>query len=172
MSDATVDPSDPYTRPAQTFPRLSPENLATVQRYGKEAAVTAGTLVFQRGDRGADFFVVLEGSIEIFDVDPWGGAHVVGNGVRSMSEVCEHIRSLKSVKVGPERVCEECVKTGGSWLHLRTCQTCGGTRCCDSSPNQHASKHAAESGHPVVASAEPGEAWLWCYPDEELVEYG
>jgi hypothetical protein len=89
-----------------------------------------------------------------------------------MSEVCEHIRSIQSVRVGPGRVCETCVKTGDQWMHLRTCQSCGVTLCCDSSPNQHASKHAAASGHPVVASAEPGEAWLWCYPDEQFVEYG
>jgi gamma-glutamyl hercynylcysteine S-oxide synthase len=55
--------------------------------------------------------------------------------------------------------------------HLRTCQTCGGTRCCDSSPNRHASKHARVSGHPVIASAEPGERWLYCYVDDDTVEY-
>jgi hypothetical protein len=51
------------------------------------------------------------------------------------------------------------------------CQTCGVTLCCDSSPNQHASKHAHASGHPVIASAQPGEHWLYCYPDEAFVEY-
>ena len=56
-------------------------------------------------------------------------------------------------------------------MHLRTCQECGITLCCDSSPNQHASKHAHQTGHPVVISAEPGERWLWCYIDEELAEY-
>jgi hypothetical protein len=63
------------------------------------------------------------------------------------------------------------VKTGGRWVHLRTCQTGGGTRCCDSSPNKHASRHARESGHPVAASAEPGERWLYCFPDEVFAEY-
>jgi ubiquitin-hydrolase Zn-finger-containing protein len=63
------------------------------------------------------------------------------------------------------------VKTGARWVHLRTCQECGTTRCCDSSPNKHASKHAREGGHPVVASAEPGEQWLYCYPDESYAEY-
>ncbi len=89
-----------------------------------------------------------------------------------MSEVCEHITAVTSVRSPREHVCDECVKSGDRWVHLRTCQTCGGTHCCDSSPNQHASKHAAASGHPVIASAEPGERWLWCYPDEEFVEYG
>ena len=57
------------------------------------------------------------------------------------------------------------------YMSLVPCQQCGGTRCCDSSPNQHASKHARSSGHPVVASAEPGERWLYCYPDEGFAEY-
>lgn len=86
-------------------------------------------------------------------------------------EICEHLQALEEIKVAKERVCEDCVKLGGRWLHLRTCQTCGGTRCCDDSPNQHASKHAGASGHPVIASAEPGERWLYCYPDESFVEY-
>jgi hypothetical protein len=84
---------------------------------------------------------------------------------------CSHIRSVDSVKQPAERVCEDCVKTGDVWVHLRTCQTCGGTRCCDSSPNRHASKHAGSSGHPVIASAEPGERWLYCYPDDAFAEY-
>jgi hypothetical protein len=56
-------------------------------------------------------------------------------------------------------------------MHLRTCQTCGATLCCDSSPNQHASKHAQQAGHPVAISAEPGERWLWCYVDDMMAEY-
>jgi hypothetical protein len=84
---------------------------------------------------------------------------------------CEHIARVTSVR-GPERrECEECVKIGASWVHLRTCQTCGATLCCDSSPNRHASKHAAASHHPVIASAEVGERWLYCYLDEHIVEY-
>ncbi len=76
-----------------------------------------------------------------------------------------------SVKQPGKHVCDECVKTGGAWVHLRTCQECGGTHCCDSSPNRHATAHARSSGHPVVASAEPGERWLYCYPDDAFVEY-
>lgn len=87
-----------------------------------------------------------------------------------MSDTCEHIDAITEVKTAERRVCEDCVPIGGRWVHLRTCQSCGITRCCDSSPNQHASKHARASGHPVVSSAEPGERWLWCYPDELFVE--
>jgi Zn-finger in ubiquitin-hydrolases and other protein len=89
----------------------------------------------------------------------------------SIKEGCSHLRALTQVKVGNEHVCEDCVKIGARWVHLRTCQTCGGTRCCDSSPNQHASKHARASGHPVVVSAEPGERWIYCYPDDAMVDY-
>lgn len=89
-----------------------------------------------------------------------------------MSEnACGHIRAVKDVKHPKRRECEECVKTKSRWVHLRTCQECGTTRCCDDSPNRHASQHAAVSQHPVIASAEPGERWLYCYPDDDFVEY-
>ena len=84
---------------------------------------------------------------------------------------CAHIAAVDAVKEPAKRECEECVKTGSRWVHLRTCQSCGGTRCCDSSPNKHASAHARSSGHPVIASAELGERWLYCYPDDAFAEY-
>ncbi|HVT11428.1 MAG TPA: UBP-type zinc finger domain-containing protein [Fimbriimonadaceae bacterium] len=87
------------------------------------------------------------------------------------SEVCSHLADVTELKLPKAHVCEECVKTGSKWVHLRTCQTCGVTLCCDSSPNKHASKHAHESGHPVIASAEPGERWLYCYVDDEMARY-
>lgn len=86
-------------------------------------------------------------------------------------QACNHILSLDERKTASRLVCETCEKTGDRWVHLRTCQTCGVTLCCDSSPNQHATKHARSSGHPVVISAEPGEYWLWCYVDEVMVGY-
>jgi uncharacterized UBP type Zn finger protein len=66
--------------------------------------------------------------------------------------------------------CEECLKTGSWWVHLRLCETCGHVGCCDSSPNKHATRHFHSSGHPIVQSFEPGEDWLWCYVDEVEVE--
>jgi len=71
---------------------------------------------------------------------------------------CSHLNAIaiESIKQPHRRECEECVKIGSYWVHLRTCQTCGATLCCDSSPNQHASKHAHASGHPVIASANVG----------------
>ena len=88
-----------------------------------------------------------------------------------MNATCAHLDGVKTVKQPKAYECEECVKIGSSWVHLRTCQTCGTTRCCDSSPNRHASRHARASQHPVVASAEPGERWLYCFPDDAFSEY-
>jgi hypothetical protein len=84
---------------------------------------------------------------------------------------CEHLEELTSVRLPINPVCEDCVKIGGSWVHLRTCQTCWGTRCCDQSPNQHARKHAMSASHPLIASAEPGERWVYCFPDDAFLEY-
>lgn len=86
-------------------------------------------------------------------------------------ELCAHIEALQELRTAERRECEECVKTGALWVHLRTCQTCGATLCCDTSPNQHASRHARSTGHPVIASAEPGERWLYCYADDAFAEY-
>ncbi|WP_031527144.1 UBP-type zinc finger domain-containing protein [Dyadobacter crusticola] len=88
-----------------------------------------------------------------------------------MDQVCKHISEIAELKTPAEHVCEECVKVDGRWLHLRTCQTCGVTLCCDSSPATHMTKHFNATGHPVVISAEPGENWLWCYEDEAFVRY-
>jgi len=86
-------------------------------------------------------------------------------------ESCLHIKEITTVKHPKRQVCEECAKIGEQWVHLRTCQTCAVTLCCDDSPNRHATKHARASGHPVIASAEPGERWLYCYPDDAFAEY-
>lgn len=84
---------------------------------------------------------------------------------------CNHLSSLEELKLPEALICEECVRTGGEWVHLRTCQTCGVTLCCDSSPNRHMTAHFHATQHPLVISAEPGEKWLWCYQDEVFAEY-
>ena len=84
---------------------------------------------------------------------------------------CTHIAAVTAVKHAKRRECEECMKTGDTWVHLRTCQECGQTLCCDNSLNRHATRHAQKSGHPVIASAEPGERWLYCFPDDDFAEY-
>ena len=87
------------------------------------------------------------------------------------SKKCTHIEAISEPLQPKAQVCEECIKTDSRWVHLRTCQTCGVTLCCDSSPNKHATAHFHDTGHPVVASAEPGERWFWCYEDEAFVRY-
>jgi uncharacterized UBP type Zn finger protein len=88
---------------------------------------------------------------------------------------CSHLDQV-TVTAVPTRAevpgCEECLKVGGRWVHLRVCLSCGKVGCCDSSPNQHASKHAANDGHPIFRSIEPGESWSWCAIDEVAFELG
>ena len=86
-------------------------------------------------------------------------------------QLCGHLEAITNVKQADDYICEECIKTGDRWMHLRTCQTCGVTLCCDSSPNTHMTKHYHATGHPVIASAEPGERWLFCYTDQIIAEY-
>jgi hypothetical protein len=86
-------------------------------------------------------------------------------------EACPHIGAITDVKQPRRLECDECVTIGAKWVHLRTCQGCGATLCCDSSPNRHASRHARASQHAVIASAEPGERWLYCYVDEGFGRY-
>lgn len=88
-----------------------------------------------------------------------------------MADSCAHIKKVTDVRKAKKRECDQCVSMGSHWVHLRTCQECGATRCCDSSPNRHASRHARSTGHPVVSSAERDEQWLYCYPDETFAEY-
>jgi uncharacterized UBP type Zn finger protein len=83
-----------------------------------------------------------------------------------MSTNCEHYATVNlSVEPGTREGCEECLKTGDSWVHLRLCLTCGHVGCCDNSKNKHATKHFHATGHPVIKSFEPGEDWTWCYVD-------
>ena len=88
--------------------------------------------------------------------------------VPTIEDPCEHIAALSSVVPSGDG-CKECLDTGDTWLHLRLCMTCGHVGCCDGSKNKHATKHHHASGHPVVKSFEPGEHWLWCYVDEQLM---
>jgi uncharacterized UBP type Zn finger protein len=83
-----------------------------------------------------------------------------------MMPACNHLDTV--VMPVPDHVagCEECLKTGDTWVHLRLCRQCGKIGCCDSSPNKHATAHFHETGHPVIRSVEPGEEWNWCYLDE------
>ncbi len=80
--------------------------------------------------------------------------------------LCEHEVGLTPVPPHTPAGCEECLKAGTRWVHLRLCLTCGHVGCCDSSPGRHATRHFHATEHPVIASYEPGERWAWCYVDE------
>jgi uncharacterized UBP type Zn finger protein len=81
-----------------------------------------------------------------------------------MAHGCTHLNQIR-IRSTETHVCEDCVKSGDSWVHLRLCLTCGHVGCCDSSKNKHATKHFHSTTHPLIRSIEPGEDWLWCYVD-------
>jgi uncharacterized UBP type Zn finger protein len=86
-----------------------------------------------------------------------------------MGRSCAHVRDIQGVQ--PRTTgCEECLKTGDSWVHLRMCRTCGHVGCCDSSKNKHATKHFHATKHAIMRSVEPGESWNWCYVDQMEVD--
>ena len=86
-----------------------------------------------------------------------------------LRESCTHIAGIETVT--PSALgCEECLKTGSPWLHLRICRNCGHVGCCDDSPNRHATKHFHTTGHPVIEGYDPPEGWGWCYIDEVWVD--
>ena len=82
-----------------------------------------------------------------------------------MPHDCTHLDQIR-ITTPDKHVCEECIKTGDTWVHLRMCLICGHVGCCDSSKNRHATKHFRQSNHPLIRSIEPGETWMWCYLDE------
>ena len=82
---------------------------------------------------------------------------------------CTHLHMVRAVEPSAPG-CEDCLRIGGWWVHLRICLTCGHVGCCDQSPNRHATKHFRATGHPLIQSLEPGEDWTWCYADEVYLE--
>lgn len=86
-----------------------------------------------------------------------------------MAETCEHLRSPGDAPPRSDG-CEECLRAGDTWVHLRRCLRCGHVGCCDDSKNRHATRHFRTSRHPVIQSFEPGETWKWCYVDEIGIE--
>lgn len=82
-----------------------------------------------------------------------------------MTQDCKHLDTIDDVEPSADG-CEDCLPSGGTWVHLRMCQQCGHVGCCDNSPSRHATAHFGETGHPIIRSFEPGEEWFWCYVDE------
>jgi hypothetical protein len=86
-----------------------------------------------------------------------------------MAKHCAHLSGIRDVT--PSALgCEECLKSGSAWLHLRICRSCGHVGCCDDSPNKHATKHFHATGHPIIEGYDPPEGWGWCYVDEVLFD--
>jgi hypothetical protein len=89
----------------------------------------------------------------------------------AMSKQCSHLSQI--LRVTPSaRGCEECLKTGDEWVHLRICRTCGHVGCCDDSFGRHATRHFNETGHPVMECYDPPEGWGWCFVDKLLLDLG
>jgi hypothetical protein len=94
---------------------------------------------------------------------------VVDDNGSPASATCAHVDELGAVEPSTQDGCEDCLREGTRWVHLRECLNCGHIGCCDSSPRRHATAHWHESTHPMVRSFEPGEEWAWCYADELLL---
>jgi uncharacterized UBP type Zn finger protein len=85
------------------------------------------------------------------------------------TQVCTHLELIRNPQP-KTKGCEECLKIGDTWVHLRLCEICGHVGCCDSSKNKHATKHYRATGHPIIKSFEPGEDWMYCYIDDVMFE--
>ena len=86
-----------------------------------------------------------------------------------MQATCTHLDMIRDFEPA-ERVCPDCVAQGDTWVHLRICKICGYVGCCDDSKNKHMTRHHHATGHPIMASLEPGDDWMWCYVDRVLFE--
>ncbi|HHY49551.1 MAG TPA: UBP-type zinc finger domain-containing protein [Alphaproteobacteria bacterium] len=88
------------------------------------------------------------------------------------AERCSHAGSIADVVPSSPDACEECLRLGDTWVHLRVCLTCGHVGCCDNSKNRHARRHFHATSHPIIQSYEPGESWRYCYIDDVLLTPG
>ena len=150
--------------------------VLAVQRRAEVTLNPPGDWVLRAGDR-----LVLRGSVaqftevgELFRRPDAAGADAPvspgeeGPGadpVAPPTTKCPHSDQARTV-VPRTAGCEECLASGGRWVHLRVCMTCGRVGCCDDSPGRHANAHFKATGHPIIKSLEPGESWGWCYVDE------
>jgi uncharacterized UBP type Zn finger protein len=87
-----------------------------------------------------------------------------------MAQICAHLDEVADVQPSANG-CEDCLRLGTQWVHLRMCMSCGHIGCCDSSPNRHATAHFGDSHHPLIQSFEPGEEWWYCYVEDVAFEF-
>jgi Zn-finger in ubiquitin-hydrolases and other protein len=88
-----------------------------------------------------------------------------------MKAICTHTGAIERV-VPSALGCEECLRMGSEWVHLRLCRSCGHVGCCDESPNRHARAHFQETRHPIIEGYDPPEGWGWCFIDKTMVDLG
>ncbi|HZB46556.1 MAG TPA: NAD-binding protein, partial [Pyrinomonadaceae bacterium] len=187
---ATVREGAPVTRTNLAGLALDDYGIEVreARRDGELVRNLSGDFVPHAGDElvlvgQPDAFARVASLFRADDGEPRGVSDVVGseeNGARrpdidtervvtldvgNASANCSHLGEVRPV-LPSARGCEECLRTGDEWVHLRLCMTCGHVGCCDTSKNKHASKHYPATGHPVIKSLEQGEQWAWCYPDE------
>lgn len=103
------------------------------------------------------------------DTDSSSGERYQVDPEQGDGRACDHLVGLRARSTRPAPGCEECLRDGTRWVHLRQCLDCGHVGCCDSSPQHHATRHFEGTGHPVMASAQPGEEWGWCFPDQLML---
>ena len=89
---------------------------------------------------------------------------------RALGGACTHLDQVRDVSPSTREGCEDCLKIGDTWVHLRLCRSCGHVGCCDASRNKHATKHFQATDHPIMSSLEEGEDWSWCYVDQLVLE--
>lgn len=94
--------------------------------------------------------------------------HRVKTGDLKRPTKCTHLDQVNDVTLSAPG-CEDCLKMGARWVHLRVCVTCGYVGCCNSSQHKHAQRHFQETGHPIAMSMESGEEWMWCYAEQEFI---
>jgi CPA2 family monovalent cation:H+ antiporter-2 len=154
-------------------------------RGGMQRATPPGTETIRAGDElvlagMADAFAQAAPLFRVGTLDPVAMAEALAD-TRTVVDTeravefhpqpgahCRHLSQIRRV-MPSARGCEECLRMGDRWVHLRICMTCGHVGCCDSSPNKHATSHHHASHHPIIKSLEPGEDWGWCYPDAEML---
>lgn len=151
--------------------------VVSVQRGGETIASPPDEFVLESGDRltaraSAQAFAeasrLLRSTTEVLEPAAQSSMRTI-TLTPEQRDGCEHTRGVQAEFTTAATGCEDCLKTGDTWVHLRMCMTCGGVRCCDSSKNQHATKHFHATNHPVIRSFEPVEKWAWCYVDEKLM---
>jgi CPA1 family monovalent cation:H+ antiporter len=151
---------------------------ATYRRLRLQMLSAERSSILEARDRGVYDDEVLRAALQAIDLEESMLDRIDDAAARVDDELappepragdCGHLRGApKVVTARTPEGCEECLRLGTRWVHLRLCLTCGHVGCCDSSTEKHATGHYHETEHPVMRSIEPGEAWRWCFVDELL----